>query len=108
MSTQPSNLEPNENEGIAWAPNDIYAQVMGLEKRGRVRGVGFGPNLSNKSGGTRSTLRGIRMISEEDRQRDKEETRELKNELAIIKEQMASLIRVIRQPPYTGFQVIII
>lgn len=48
------------------------------------------------------------MISEEDRQRDKEETRELKNELAIIKEQMASLIRVIRQQPYTGFQVIII
>jgi hypothetical protein len=46
--------------------------------------------------------------SEEDRQRDKEETRELKNELAIIKEQMASLIRVIRQQSYTGFQVIII
>ncbi len=59
MSTQPSNLEPNKNEGITSAPNDIYAQVIGLEKHGCVRGVGFGPNSSNKSGGTRSTLRGI-------------------------------------------------
>ncbi|KAK9998207.1 hypothetical protein SO802_017810 [Lithocarpus litseifolius] len=31
---------------IAWAPDDIYAQVFGNECDGRVRGVGFGPTPS--------------------------------------------------------------
>ena len=31
---------------IAWAPNDVYAQVFGNERIGRVWGVGFDPTPS--------------------------------------------------------------
>nr|POE80583.1 hypothetical protein CFP56_14991 [Quercus suber] len=31
---------------IAWAPDDVFAKVMGKERKGRIRGVGFGPNPS--------------------------------------------------------------
>ncbi|KAL0002703.1 hypothetical protein SO802_016484 [Lithocarpus litseifolius] len=31
---------------IAWAPDDVYAQVFGNERNGHVRGVRFGPTLS--------------------------------------------------------------
>jgi hypothetical protein len=30
------------NESISWSPDDPYAQVMGSERPGHVRGVGFG------------------------------------------------------------------
>ncbi|KAL0007408.1 hypothetical protein SO802_008910 [Lithocarpus litseifolius] len=40
--------ESSHGGGILWAPDDAYAQVMGKERHGRVRGVGFGPTPSGR------------------------------------------------------------
>ncbi|KAL0004202.1 hypothetical protein SO802_011763 [Lithocarpus litseifolius] len=43
-------LEGERREGILWAKDDAFAQVMGAERSRRVRGVGFGPTLSGRNG----------------------------------------------------------
>ncbi|KAL0009601.1 hypothetical protein SO802_011103 [Lithocarpus litseifolius] len=43
-------LQVERHEGILWAKDDAFAQVMGAERSGRVRGVGFGPTPSGRSG----------------------------------------------------------
>ncbi|KAK9981929.1 hypothetical protein SO802_035191 [Lithocarpus litseifolius] len=43
-------LQGERREGILWAKDDAFAQVMGEERPGRVRGVGFGPTPSGRSG----------------------------------------------------------
>ncbi|XP_050258344.1 uncharacterized protein LOC126703426 [Quercus robur] len=40
------NISSDLTGSIAWAPDDVYAQVFGNERNGRVRGVGFGPTPS--------------------------------------------------------------
>ena len=37
-------------EGIQWSKYDAFAQVMGAELYGHIRGVGFGPTQSGRSG----------------------------------------------------------
>ena len=37
-------------KGILWSKNDAFAQVMGAERCGRVRGVSFGPTPLGRSG----------------------------------------------------------
>ena len=34
--------EPCSTSGVLWSKDDAYARVFGLERPGRVRGVGFG------------------------------------------------------------------
>lgn len=42
-----SQLQGNDIEaGILWQPDDAFGQVIGAERGGRVRGVGFGPTPS--------------------------------------------------------------
>ena len=43
MATQPSTPSISSEGSIHWASNDVYAQVMGNECPGRVRGVGLEP-----------------------------------------------------------------
>ncbi|KAL0001198.1 hypothetical protein SO802_014979 [Lithocarpus litseifolius] len=43
-------LHGERREGILWAKDDAFAQVIGAERSGRVRGVGFGPTPSGRSG----------------------------------------------------------
>ena len=43
-------LVGDHRDGILWAKDDAFAQVMGEERSGRVRGVGFGPTPSGRSG----------------------------------------------------------
>ena len=43
-------LEGDCRDGILWAKDDAFAQVMGKERSGRVRGVGFGPTPTGRSG----------------------------------------------------------
>nr|POE95836.1 hypothetical protein CFP56_40149 [Quercus suber] len=46
MATR-SQLQGDDIEaGILWKPNNAFGQVIGLERGGRVRGVGFGPTPS--------------------------------------------------------------
>ncbi|KAL0001192.1 hypothetical protein SO802_014973 [Lithocarpus litseifolius] len=43
-------LHGERRDGILWAKDDAFAQVIGAERSGRVRGVGFGPTPSGRSG----------------------------------------------------------
>nr|POE97574.1 hypothetical protein CFP56_17093 [Quercus suber] len=40
--------ESSHGGGVLWAPDDAFAQVMGQERNGRVRGVGFRPTPSGR------------------------------------------------------------
>ena len=42
-------LQGEPSSGILWSPNDVYAQVFGRERSGRVRGVGLGITPSGRS-----------------------------------------------------------
>ncbi|KAK9981938.1 hypothetical protein SO802_035200 [Lithocarpus litseifolius] len=44
------SLRGERREGILWEKDDAFAQVMGAEHSGRVRGVSFGPTPSGRSG----------------------------------------------------------
>nr|XP_023882248.1 uncharacterized protein LOC111994587 [Quercus suber] len=46
------SLQGERHQGILWSKTDAFAQVMGKERCGRVRGVGFGPTPSGRSGAT--------------------------------------------------------
>ncbi|KAB1200346.1 hypothetical protein CJ030_MR0G007585 [Morella rubra] len=37
---------------IGWSPSDRYAQVIGPERHGRIRGVGLGPTPSSHPANT--------------------------------------------------------
>ncbi|CAL5321197.1 unnamed protein product [Camellia sinensis] len=80
MSSQPSSSEGNVGGRISWSPNDIYSQVMGKEHHGRVRGLGFGPTPS-KHGFMCNNFDHLRMVSDEERMRDKDTIIELKEQL---------------------------
>ena len=51
LLAEPSNqLQSSDTSGcIAWAPDDVFAKVMGKKHKGRIRGVRFGPSLSGRS-----------------------------------------------------------
>ncbi|CAL5374259.1 unnamed protein product [Camellia sinensis] len=78
MRSQPNSSEGNVSGRICWSPNDIYSQVMGKERHGRVRGLGFGPTPSKHGFMCNSDLR---MVSDEERTRDKEAIIELKEQV---------------------------
>ncbi|XP_030974505.1 uncharacterized protein LOC115994472 [Quercus lobata] len=47
LSESSNRVQSSDLTGsIAWAPDDVYAQVFGNEHNSRVRGVGFGPTPS--------------------------------------------------------------
>ena len=44
-----NQLQSDDTSGsIAWALDDVFAKVMGKERKGRIRGVGFGPSPSGR------------------------------------------------------------
>ena len=51
LLAKPSNqLQSDDISGsIAWAPDNVFAKVMGKERKGQIRGVGFGPSPSGQS-----------------------------------------------------------
>ena len=86
-------LEGDRRDGILWANDDAFAQVMGKESSGRVRGVGFGPTPSGRSGsnlpcspGPPSTETAQRMTALENSMRDQIADSEQRHQ-----DQMASL-----------------
>ena len=44
------SLQGEHHVGILWSTDDAITQVMGKERYGRVRGVGFGPSPTGRSG----------------------------------------------------------
>ena len=51
LLVDPSNqLQPSNTSGsIAWSTDDVFAKVMGKERKCCIRGVGFGPSPSGRS-----------------------------------------------------------
>nr|POF23502.1 hypothetical protein CFP56_40078 [Quercus suber] len=58
MSQEASDLPKGANGSIAWCSIDAFSKVMGKEKHGRVRGLGFGPTPSNRSGSKIAVMEG--------------------------------------------------
>ena len=59
-------LQSDDTSGsIAWASNDVFAKVMGKERKGRIRGVGFGPSPSGWS--SKSVLTDLQIRSSQSR-----------------------------------------
>ncbi|XP_020087070.1 uncharacterized protein LOC109709313 [Ananas comosus] len=77
---------------LMWAATDAYAEVIGKERHGRVRGVGFGPTPSMLGASSINTSQRLRMVPEEEILRDKEEIRDLKDRLKFIEEKVAFLL----------------
>ena len=63
LLVEPSNqLQSLDTSGsIAWAPDDVFAKVMGKECKGCICGVGFGPSPSGRS--SKSTLTDLQIRS---------------------------------------------
>ncbi|XP_050245547.1 uncharacterized protein LOC126693581 isoform X1 [Quercus robur] len=64
---------------IAWSTDDVFAKVMGKERKGRIRGVGFGPTPSGQS--SKTTLTDSEIQSSQARD----------NELAQLKASLATM-----------------
>ena len=52
------SLQGEHHAGILWSTDDAFAQVIGKERCGRVRGVGFGPTPIGGSGANLPCLTG--------------------------------------------------
>ena len=53
------SLQGEAHVGILWSTDDAFAQVMGKEHCGRVRGVGSGPTPTGRSGANLPCLTGL-------------------------------------------------
>ncbi|KAK9993591.1 hypothetical protein SO802_023294 [Lithocarpus litseifolius] len=86
LLADPANhLQSSDTSGsIAWAPDDVFAKVMGKERKSRIRGIGFGPSPSGRS--SKSALTDIEAHS---RQVRDDEVAQLKASLAIMEEKLA-------------------
>ncbi|KAK9983803.1 hypothetical protein SO802_033328 [Lithocarpus litseifolius] len=60
-----NQLQSSDTNGsIAWAPDGVFAKVMGKERKGRIRGVGFGPSPSGQS--SKSALTDLQIRSSQE------------------------------------------
>ena len=87
LLVDPSNqLQPSNTSGsIAWSTDDVFAKVMGKERKCRICGVGFGPSPSGRS--SKSALMSIQIQSSQARDNEVEQ---LKASLATMDEKLAS------------------
>ncbi|XP_058185685.1 uncharacterized protein LOC131302910 [Rhododendron vialii] len=120
MESQPNGWEGNSKGSIFWSRDDIYSQVIHTKKwHGCVPGCGFGPTPKS-SGSTCLDCPRFNVADEEERMRDKETIRKLKDkvhaqavemstlkeqvaEMSTLKEQVAEMMR--HMPEFTGLQV---
>nr|POF14504.1 hypothetical protein CFP56_15383 [Quercus suber] len=87
LLVEPSNqLQSNDiSDNIAWAPDDVFAKVMGKERKVRILEVGFGPSPSGRS--SKSTLTDLQIRPSQSRD---DEVAQLKASLAEMKEKFSS------------------
>ena len=79
------SLQGELRKGILWSKNDAFAQVMGAKRCGRVRGVGFGPTPSGRSGSNLSCYTLTPPLSSETTHR----MTELENSHQTLRDQLA-------------------
>ena len=87
LLAEPSNqLESSDTSGsIAWAPNDVFAKVMGKDRKCRIRGVGFGPSPSGWS--SKSALTDLQIRSSQSKG---DEVAQLKASLAEMQDKLSA------------------
>ncbi|KAL0005063.1 hypothetical protein SO802_012624 [Lithocarpus litseifolius] len=87
LLADPSNqLQSSDTSGsITWAPDDVFAKVMGKERKGHIRGVGFGPSPSGQS--SKSALTDIQIRPSQVRD---DEVAQLKASLDNMQEKLSS------------------
>lgn len=73
------------SRSIAWTPDDVFAQMMGKECKGRIRGVGLGLSPSGQS--SKSALMNLQIRSSQSRD---DEVTQLKASLAEMQEKLYS------------------
>ncbi|KAK9987410.1 hypothetical protein SO802_032361 [Lithocarpus litseifolius] len=79
-----AKVSSDTSGSIAWAPDDVFAKVMGKERKGRIRGVGFGPSPSGRN--SKSALTDIETHSSQARDN---EVAQLKATLATMEDKLA-------------------
>ena len=61
-----NHLQSSDATGsLVWSTEDVFAKVMGKKRKGRIRGVGFGPSPSGRS--SKSALTNIEIHSSQAR-----------------------------------------
>ena len=61
-----NQLQSSDISGsIAWEPDDMFAKVMGKERKGLIRGVGFSPSPSGRS--SKSAITDLQIRSSQSR-----------------------------------------
>ena len=87
LLAEPSNqLQSDDTSGsIAWVLNDVFAKVMGKERKGCIRRVGFGPSPSGRS--NKSALTDLQIQSSQSRD---DEIAQLKASLAEMQEKLST------------------
>ena len=86
LNDSSNHLQSSDMSGsIAWSTDDVFAKVMGKERKGRIRGVGFGPSPSGRS--SKSALTDIEVHSSQARDN---EVAQLKASLATMEDKLAS------------------
>nr|POE76925.1 hypothetical protein CFP56_26316 [Quercus suber] len=83
----PSNqLQSSDtSSSIAWSPDDVFAKVMGKERKGHICEVGFGPSPSGRS--SKCALMDIQIRSSQARD---DEVAQQKASLANMEEKLSS------------------
>ena len=91
LLSDPSNQLQSSNPtgSIAWSTDDVFAKVIGKERKGYVLGVGFGSYTSGRS--SKSALIDLQIQSSQARDN---EIAQMKEELTTLKEKLACFDQV--------------
>ncbi|KAF7812219.1 uncharacterized protein G2W53_033195 [Senna tora] len=95
MSQCSDNSHGGSGGSIIWEKNDIYSQVVGKDKYGYVRGLGFGPTPSMKDSVT-CACHGTK-INTQERLEDQEAIREMGEKIKMLEAQVATLVSTLNQ-----------
>nr|POE82835.1 hypothetical protein CFP56_68506 [Quercus suber] len=87
LFADPSNqLQLDDTSGsIAWAPDNVFANVIGKECKGHIRGVGFSPSPSDQS--SKSAIMDLQIRSNQSRG---DKVAKLKASLAEMQEKLSA------------------
>ncbi|KAF7823821.1 uncharacterized protein G2W53_021965 [Senna tora] len=95
MSQCSDNSNGGSGGSIIWDKNDIYSQVVGKDKYGYFRGLGFSPTPSMKDSVT-CACHGTR-INTQERLEDQEAMREMREKIKMLEAQVATLVSMLNQ-----------
>ncbi|XP_038680406.1 uncharacterized protein LOC119981387 [Tripterygium wilfordii] len=84
--TQDPNVGISNEDDIGWSKDDVYSEVFGDERNGRVRGLGHGPTPSQKNCYVPRSLKGVSIISSSTSSRQSAQVMELTDRLASLED----------------------